>query len=287
MKIGFIGAGKVGCTLGKFFTEGGIRMTGYYSRHIESAKAAADFTGTCCYDELSRLVHDSDAIFITVPDGTITDIYKELIKFDIRGKQICHCSGSISAGEAFPDAAETGALVFSIHPLFPISDKFTTYRELTGAFFCLEGDEKCVDVWKEQLESMGAKTQVINPKDKVSYHAGCAIASNLVCALLHESIGLLKGCGFSETGARKALAPLIRSNIGHILTDGPVKALTGPVERNDIGTVRKHIDCFRTNEEKELYCMVSSDLIQIAREKHPDTDFSEMENVLREELVNE
>ena len=172
MKIGFIGAGKVGCTLGKFFIEGGIRMTGYYSRHIESAKAAADFTGTCCYDELSRLVHDSDAIFITVPDGTITDIYKELIKFDIRGKQICHCSGSISAGEAFPDAVETGALVFSIHPLFPISDKFTTYRELTGAFFCLEGDEKCVDVWKEQLELMGAKTDENGEKsdtDEVTY----------------------------------------------------------------------------------------------------------------------
>ncbi len=287
MKIGFVGAGKVGCTLGKFFTEGGIRMTGYYSRHIESAKAAAEFTGTCCYDELSRLVHDSDAIFITVPDSTITDIYKELKKFDIRGKQICHCSGSISAGEAFPDAAETGALIFSIHPLFPISDKYTTYRELTGAFFCLEGDKGCVDVWKERLGSMGVKTQVIRPEDKVRYHAGCAIASNLVCALVHESIGLLKDCGFSEAGAGKALAPLIRSNIEHILSDGSIKALTGPVERNDIKTVQKHMACFPTKKEKELYCTVSSNLIQIAGEKHPETDYSEMERILREELVNE
>lgn len=110
-------------------------MTGYYSRHIESAKTAADFTGTHCYEKLEDLISDSDAIFITVPDGVITDIFKELRKFDIKGKQICHCSGSISAEEAFPGIRDTGAMACSIHPLFPISDKFTTYTELTDAFF--------------------------------------------------------------------------------------------------------------------------------------------------------
>lgn len=33
MKIGFIGAGKVGFSLGMFFVQGGISVTGYYSRH--------------------------------------------------------------------------------------------------------------------------------------------------------------------------------------------------------------------------------------------------------------
>ncbi len=287
MKTGFIGAGKVGCTLGKVFSEGGIRMTGYYSRHIESAKAAAVFTGTHCYDELETLVHDSDAIFITVPDGVITDIFKELTKFDIKGKHICHCSGSMSAGEAFPGIYEAGAIGCSIHPLFPISDKFTTYKEVTDAFFCLEGDEEGVSFWETQLNSLGIRTQVIDPDSKVSYHAGCAIASNLVCALMQESLHLLAGCGFSDKAAREALAPLIRSNVEHVISDGVESALTGPVERNDIKTVQKHIACFPTKKEKELYCTVSSNLIQIAGEKHPETDYSEMERILREELVNE
>ena len=43
-KIGFIGAGKVGVSLGKFFREGGLTVTGYYNRHREAAQAAADFT---------------------------------------------------------------------------------------------------------------------------------------------------------------------------------------------------------------------------------------------------
>ena len=43
MRIGFIGAGKVGVSLGKFFREGGLPVSGYYNRHREAAQAAADF----------------------------------------------------------------------------------------------------------------------------------------------------------------------------------------------------------------------------------------------------
>lgn len=41
MKIGFIGAGKVGFSLGKFFVQGGVPVTGYYSRRRDSAEEAA------------------------------------------------------------------------------------------------------------------------------------------------------------------------------------------------------------------------------------------------------
>ena len=41
-KIGFIGAGKVGVSLGKFFREGGLTVTGYYNRHRDAAQAAAE-----------------------------------------------------------------------------------------------------------------------------------------------------------------------------------------------------------------------------------------------------
>ena len=49
MKIGFIGAGKVGFTLGRYFSMDGIDVTGYYSRTSRSAMEAAEFTGTRFY----------------------------------------------------------------------------------------------------------------------------------------------------------------------------------------------------------------------------------------------
>ena len=35
----------------------------------------------------------------------------------------------------------------------------------------------------------------------------------------------------------------MRAHLEHILRDGPVEALTGPVERGDVRTVARHLDC--------------------------------------------
>lgn len=295
MRIGFIGAGKVGFSLGRFFAEGGITVTGYYSRHRESAQEAAEFTGTKQYDELLEFIEDCDALFLTVPDGAISLVYEQLKRYEIAGKQICHCSGAMTAGEAFPDIRDYGAYGYSIHPLFPISSKYDTYRELADAFFCLEGGAaqeegespayrrmrlSYLQEWERLLQTLGCKVRRILPEAKISYHAACAISSNLVCALVQESIELLEGCGFSGEEARQALAPLMRSNLEHVIASGPLKALTGPMERCDVGTVEKHLHCFSTEEEQQMYRAVSQKLLQMAQSRHPDTDYTKMAQIL-------
>ena len=138
MKIGFIGAGKVGFSLGKFFVNGSIPVTGYYSRHPESARAAAEFTGTRQYENVAEIVKDSDAIFVTVPDGQIQSVYELLRNMQISQKQICHCSGAMTTKEAFYDLDVHGAYGYSIHPLFPVSSKYDTYKKMSDAFFALK-----------------------------------------------------------------------------------------------------------------------------------------------------
>ena len=123
MKTGFIGAGKVGSTLGKYFSENGIELSGFYSRSISSARTAAEFTGSAAYSDINELVRDSDTIFITVPDGVISYIYDQLRALDISGKTLCHCSGSMTTKETFPDIEKAGAKGCSIHPLFPVSSR--------------------------------------------------------------------------------------------------------------------------------------------------------------------
>ena len=139
MNIGFIGAGKVGFSLGKWFAQNGVTVTGYWSRRRESAGEAALFTGTQAFDSAEALVRASDVIFLTVPDGTIPTVYETLRGFELTEKQLCHCSGALTAREAFPGAESLCAGLYSIHPLFPISSKDAAWRELPGAFFCLEG----------------------------------------------------------------------------------------------------------------------------------------------------
>lgn len=59
MKTGFIGAGKVGCSLGRYFTEKGrglgLSVEGYFSRSVESAKEAARFTDSKPYESIEGL----------------------------------------------------------------------------------------------------------------------------------------------------------------------------------------------------------------------------------------
>ncbi len=92
MKIGFIGAGKVGVSLGKYFSENGMEISGYISRTERSAREAAEFTGSELFLSPEQLIIGSDAVFLTVTDGAIKDTYLSLPKELLKGKQLCHCS---------------------------------------------------------------------------------------------------------------------------------------------------------------------------------------------------
>ena len=76
MRAGFIGAGKVGFSLGKYLKENGVEITGYFSKSPESAKSAADFTNTKLYKSIENILSDSDTLFITVPE----DAHPSLLK---------------------------------------------------------------------------------------------------------------------------------------------------------------------------------------------------------------
>ncbi len=290
MKFGFIGAGKVGCSLGKYFADNGQNIAGYYSVLKEDAIEAAQFTNSCSYDTMEQLAGDSDVLFLTVPDGQIETVWNQLkescairiqrsdVSF-LSNKIVCHCSGALSS-EVFTDITEFGSYGYSIHPLFAVSNKYQSYKELSNSYFTIEGPEKKLDDIKQLLEGFGNPVCVISKKDKVKYHAAAAMASNLVAGLISSSEALLKECGFDNVSAHKALVPIISGNIKHIIHDGVAGALTGPIERNDIGTIRKHLSVLSGND-REIYIAVSRQVVNIAKIKNKDRDYSEMEEILK------
>ncbi len=282
MRIGFIGAGKVGFSMGKFFALNGLPVSGYYSRSISSAQEAATFTKSSYFASIEDLIAASDAIFVTVPDNVIADVYGRMRRFDLAGKQICHCSGSLSAAEVFTDLEVDGATGYSLHPLFPVSNKYESYKELPNAVFCIEGSAEHLDDWRSLLEKLGARVQVISGSDKKRYHAACVVASNLVCGLAQQGIDMLVSCGFSNDGALEALTPLMRANMDHIIECGPTDALTGPVERNDTMTVAAHVKCLEDPVDRSVYKNVSLKLLDMAAKRHPHNDYAPLREVLKD-----
>lgn len=279
MKTGFIGAGKVGCSLGKYLSIRGMKVTGYYDRNTEYAKEASQFTETKAFESIESILSESDVLFITVPDGLIREVFEEVSAFPIEGKYICHCSGSISSEDAFPGIGSTGAYEYSVHPLLAVSSRFETYLELTDAFFTLEGNPSHLSDMSDFLTRAGIKHQIIDPAAKSRYHLAAVFSSNLVLSLIGEGIGLLQECGFTEPDARAALRTLVLGNVQHAVDSGPAAALTGPVERGDIATIQRHLDLLSA-EDQQLYRLLSKKLLPLAKAKNPDRDYGSLEEYL-------
>jgi hypothetical protein len=53
------------------------------------------------------------------------------------------------------------------------------------------------------------------------------------------------------------------------------------VERNDVSTVKKHIDCISGELGSDIYRAVSKKLTEMAKERHPQADYTEMEKLFR------
>lgn len=278
IKFGFIGAGKVGFSLGKYLKENSIDISGYYSKSQHSSKEAAIFTNTRQYNNLEDLIKNSDAIFITTPDNQIADVWNEVKKLPIKEKLICHCSGSISS-EVFSNINNHGAYGYSIHPMFAISDKYNSYKDLSQAFITIEGHEKHLENLKRLFLHLGNDVAIISKENKVLYHAASVTVSNLVLGLINNGVNYLEECGFTKEMAIKALYPLIENNLRNIKERGAVSSLTGPIERGDLSTVINHLNVIR-EEDKELYRLLSKNILKIAKVKNQDRNYKNLEEYL-------
>ena len=279
MNIGIIGAGKVGVSVGRYLKENNIQIAGFYDINCDNAVFAAQFTETDCFSELKELVMVSDTLFITTPDTVIGSVW-DCIKnnMSVQNKIVCHFSGALSS-DVFTDSQSTGAGVCSIHPMLAFSDKLTSYRIPANTFFALEGDETAVSALKSLFESLGNIVCRIDKSKKSLYHTAASVLSNELVAVLDMGYSLLEECGFSRDEAVKATHNLVLGNVNSVLENGCVKALTGPVERNDLQTVKKHVESLK-GEDRQIYILLAKRLVNLAKAKNEDRDYGEMSEFL-------
>lgn len=287
MQIGIIGAGKVGCSMGKYIMEhtackkAGIRVTGYAGRSKESVETAATFTGTTAFGSMQDLIKKSDILFITTPDDAIAAVWEEMKKESMEGKTICHFSGSLSS-EIFSGRKERDVYACSAHPMFAFSSKFTCYKQLNNVFITMEGDKKALSQMNCLFELTENPVCFITPEKKTVYHAAASMASNMMIGLYEQSLRMFEDCGFAREEARALIKPLVSDNVKSFLTKTPQEALTGPIERNDLDTVKKHLSVL-SGRERELYVNLGEILTDLAKNKYPERDYREMSGILKQQ----
>lgn len=279
MKIGFIGAGKAGTSLGLWLHQNGIPISGYFSRSVESSRKAAVLTASSVCLDLETLLETSEMVYLTTPDDVIPSVAEEishcLPRLQTNQTQFfIHMSGSLPSDVL----SCIGTSVASSHPMITISSRQT---DLSEAFFTLEGEKKTVAVLSALFRQCGNRTARIQTGKKALYHCAASMASNLMVALADLSVRKLEECGFERQQAMALLSPLMRGNIDAVCQSGPAAALTGPLERNDIKTVAKHLDSLH-GRQKELYRLLSLELLHAAREKNKNRNYQQMQCLLEE-----
>ena len=290
MQIGIIGAGKVGCSVGKYLQENdalrkaGYHITGYAGRRKESVEEAATFTGTTPFYLLSELVKKNDIVCVATPDSQIKTVWEELCKFSLEGKIVCHFSGSLSS-DLFTGREKKGVSACSVHPMYAFSSKFTSYEQLNHVIFTAEGDSYALSVVGDIFRKAGNKVCVMESAKKTRYHASASMISNLMIGLYEMSIQMLMDCGFSREDAVALTTPLVQNNIKALLHSSPEEALTGPIERGDTETVKKHLSVL-TEAEKEVYLRLGETVLEIAGRKNPERDYQTMIQLLNDMCRN-
>lgn len=254
--IGFIGAGKAGCSLAYYFRSKGIGVSGFYSRHDPEE----DFE---FFDSAHGVILKSDIIFITVTDTAIEEVWNGLDKTALKNKIVCHCSGSLTS-DIFVGADKD--MVCSVHPMLAFNSRRVPLERISRAFFTLEGGKTAVKEISRILDKCENKYRTIDAANKVKYHAAACFASNFAVAVSAEAFSLMEECGFGADEAREALSPLIMGNACNICKNGIKGALTGPVSRGDAITVKKHLSVL-SGRRKEIYKLLS---MILARESGHD-----------------
>ena len=133
---------------------------------------------------------------------------------------------------------------------------------------------------------LGNSYVVIEKEKKALYHAAAVTASNHVNALLYTAKKYLRECGFTDDQTEKIIVPLFINNARSAAEYGSINALTGPVERRDMSTVKSHIDCL-DGCDRLMYELLALRLCEMGELKNENADYKYMKKYLRGEIKNE
>ena len=231
MELSIVGAGRCGRTLGLLARRAGWRIGAVTCRRAAHAREAVAFIGA---GRASTRPEGAALTLIAVPDGEIEGVARALRM--PRGGVAAHTCGSFGA-EALRPLRPAGAL----HPLRSFADPGKAAASFAGTACAIDGDAAARTRLARFARSIGGEPLRVKSGRKALYHAGAVFASNYVVSVLEAALRLFEAAGVKRSAALKALATLAEGTLANVRAVGIPAALTGPIERGDAATVRRHV----------------------------------------------
>ena len=184
-----------------------------------------------------------------------------------RGKIVFHTSGVLTA-DALAPLHDLGAACASFHPVQSFPRKDLPASHFKGVTIGLEGDARAVRAGAAIARKLGARPRVFKGTDKALYHAACSVASNLLVPLFDTACGLLREAGIGDREAVEMLWPLAEGTLQSVKRLDRASALTGPISRGDVETVRRHLRALeKFPAARKIYRVLGAEALRLARRR--------------------
>jgi len=276
-KIAIIGAGKLAYSLTPALKKSGYDVLCVISKKLSSSKLLAKkFSIPHHSNSLKKNPDGVDVFFLTVPDGEIKKAADSLSKskLDFRNCICIHFSGveNISALKSLEKkVCATG----SLHIIRPFPSKNVV--DLRNSPASIETGSKQAKAFLLQMcKKLKLKPHLIASNEKVFHHLAAVHSSNFLVGNLFNAFSLITSKGNLP---KNILRQTTQSALNNVFKLSPAKALSGPIDRGDIYTIRKHIEMLnkkisqvKNKEQLKLlrlnYIIQSLSLLEVVKAKY-------------------
>ena len=293
-KIAVIGAGKIAYSLVNAIVKNGYKVELIISSNYDSAKnLAKKFYIKNYSDKFTNLNNNNRIVFISVPDNQIKIIANKLARLNINVKNslFIHFSGVENISNLI-SLRKKGALTASFH----IMQTFPSKRivKVDDCYVSIETENKFAERFLFKLaKDLKLKPFRLSSEEKILYHLTGVFASNFLVGNIFssENIFNIKKNKITYNNF-DFLSPIIKSTFKNLKKLGSSKALSGPIERGDLSTVKKHISSLKRKiNSKKIYDIYLSYIVQsinlmnVVSSKHGKLSEKHLE--LRQYLLDE
>ncbi len=235
-RVGEVGAGRVGAVLAARLERAGHQIVGVSGRSAASQLRVQTLLSGTEILEPAEVVRRAEVVLLAVPDDALADVALALAPHVRRGQVVAHTSGRHGLAVLAPLAA-VGARTMALHPAMTFTG--TEVDLDRGCVFGVTADLGDRDVAETLVAELRGSVMWVDEADRVTYHASLAHGANHLTTIVTQAMDLLREIGAEDPAA--VLRPLLTAALDNTLAYGDA-ALTGPVARGDVDTVRAHVE---------------------------------------------
>jgi predicted short-subunit dehydrogenase-like oxidoreductase (DUF2520 family) len=256
-RIGIVGPGRAGSALGAALRAAGYQLTGVAARSPASVDRAARLLPGVPVRDLAELVAGSDVLILAVPDDEIAAVAAGI---DPRpGQFVVHLSGAHGLA-VLAAATARGAVPVALHPPMTFTGTPADGARVRATTFTATAPDEAAALVERLGKELGAGVQWVAEEDRALYHAGLVHGANHLVTLYVQAFDVLRAAGVDDP--RALLAPLMRAMLDNTVQAGH-DALTGPIARGDVETVRAHLAGLTGSSARSSYVVLARATVEL------------------------